>query len=240
MVQPDRRSIKSGVFFTPRKELPRGRHALSRDEALDAQRERLMSAFCEVVAEQGIAGLTVTDLVSRAGVSRTAFYSCFEDLESCSDAAYERFISVLVERLFFVLDPGLAWDEYVENGIRAYLETLQSDPVVARAMQIEMDAAGKAARTRRRSALHQMAEVIGSRYEILMQEDPTFGPVPLEAHLALIYGMRQLACDALDTEDEPDLLRLVEPTKRWILASVQGAPLVGGFETETETNGGLL
>lgn len=234
-----RQAIKSGVFFTPRSELPRGRHALSREEAIEAQRERLMSAFCEVVADQGLAGLTVGELVSHAGVSRTAFYDCFEDLERCSDAAYERFISVLIERLFFALDAELAWEDYVETGIRAYLETLQSDPVVSRAMQIEMDAAGKTARTRRRLALNQMAEVIGSRYTALMNEDPAFGPVPLEAHLALIYGMRQLACDALDTEEEPDLLRLVEPTKRWILAAVRGAPLVDELEPEAEQGRGL-
>jgi AcrR family transcriptional regulator len=227
-----RQEIKAGVFFTPRKELPRGRHALDREAAIEAQRERLMAAFCEVVAERGLPGLTVAELVSHAGVSRTAFYDSFDDLESCADASYERFISVLVERLFLALDPDLAWDAYVETGIRAYLETLQSDQVVARAMQIEMDAAGRSARTRRRMALNQMAEVIGARYEALMKEDPSFTAVPTEAHLALIYGMRQLACDALDTEPEPDLLRLVEPTKRWILASVLGTPLVEELESD--------
>jgi AcrR family transcriptional regulator len=196
-----------------------------------------MAAFCEVVADQGLGGLTVTDLVSHAGVSRTAFYDCFDDLESCSDAAYERFIAVLIERLFFALSPDLAWEEYVEVGVRSYLETLQADQVVARALQIEMDAAGRRARTRRRVALHQMAAVIGSRYEALMKEDPSFEPVSVEAHLALIYGMRQLACDALDTEPEPDLLRLVEPTKRWILASVHGARIVGGLDVESNQGG---
>jgi len=232
LIRLARQAIKRGVFFSPRDELPRGRHALNRDDAFEAQRERLLSAFCEVVADQGLIGLTVTELVAHAGVSRTAFYDCFDDLETCSDSAYERFISVLVERLFYALDADLEWEDYVEAGVRAYLGTLQSDPVVSRAMQIEMDAAGKTARARRRLALNQMADVIGSRYEVLMREDPSFGPVPLEAHLALIYGMRQLACDALDTEEEPDLLKLVEPTKRWILATVRGAPLVDGLEVD--------
>ncbi|MCB0861902.1 MAG: TetR/AcrR family transcriptional regulator [Solirubrobacterales bacterium] len=226
-----RQTIRSGVFFSPRSELPRGRHALKRDQAMAAQRERLMAGFCEAVAERGLAGLTVADVVSRVGVSRSAFYDCFDDLEGCADSSYERFISVLVERLFFALDPELPWDRYVEAGIRAYLGALQSDPVVARAMQIEMDAAGKAARTRRRIALNQMAEVIAARYKVLMQEDPALEPVPVEAHLAMIYGMRQLACDALDTEAEPDLLGLVEPTRKWILAAVYGASEVDRIES---------
>lgn len=69
------------------------------------QRERLMTAFTELVAERGLAAVTVTDVVARAAVSRAAFYACFEDLADCADAAYERFISVLVARITHAMDP---------------------------------------------------------------------------------------------------------------------------------------
>jgi len=192
-----------------------------------------MAAFCEVVADQGLNGLTVKDIVSHVGVSRTAFYDCFDDVEGCADAAYERFIAVLLDRLVVALDPTKHWIVFVESGVRAYLETLQADPVVARALQIEMDAAGKAARVRRREALGLIAAAINARHETLMAEDPSFAPVPVEAHLALIYGVRQLACDALDTEDDPDLMRLVEPTVQWIWATVHGASSISELNLST-------
>ena len=112
-----------------------------------------MAAFTELVADRGLRSVTVTDVVAHAGVSRAAFYSCFDDLTGCANAAYERFISVLLTRLAEAMDPSDHWHEFVESAIRAYLEALQADPVVARAMQIEMDAAGKPARIRRRRAL---------------------------------------------------------------------------------------
>ena len=61
------------------------------------------------------------------------------------------------------------WHALVEAAIRAYLETLQADPVVARAMQVEMDAAGKPARVRRRTALKLMADVLAARHA---EDDP--------------------------------------------------------------------
>lgn len=217
-------TIRNGVFFSPRSaELPRGRHALSRDEAREAQRERLMVAFTELVADQGLASVTVGDVVGRAAVSRAAFYSCFDDLAGCGDAAYERFISVLLERLGSAMDPTDHWQRFIDSAVRAYLEALQSDPVVARAMQIEMDAAGKAARLRRRQALKLVADVIGTRHRQLRDEDPAIGPVPEEAYLGHVYAVRQLACDVLEDDSEPDLLALVEPTVQWIGATVNGA-----------------
>ena len=139
------RSIQHGVFFSPVTELPRGRHALDRETVAAAQRERLMAAFTELVAAHGLTAVTVGDVVARANVSRTAFYGSFEDLAACADATYERFIAVLLTRLTQAMDPTSHWHEFTSSAVRTYLETLQDDRVVARAMQLEMDAAGKGA-----------------------------------------------------------------------------------------------
>ena len=218
--------IQHGVFFSPRTELPRGRHALSREEAASAQKERLMAAFSELVAEHGLGAVTIGDLVGHTAVSRGAFYSCFDDLASCGDAAYDRFISVLLERLGEAMDPTDHWHEFVASAVRAYLETLQSDPVVSRAMQIEMDAAGRPARIRRQNALGAIAHVIKARYLLLQEEDASFGPLPEDAYLGWVYAVRQLACDKLENETDPDLLSLVDPIVDWIGATIKGAMLV--------------
>ena len=215
--------IQPGVFFSPRSDLPRGRHALDRETVREAQCERVMTAFTELVADRGLAAVSVTDVVAQAGISRSAFYACFDDLAGCADAAYERFISVLLTRLAQAMDPTDHWQVFVESAVRAYLETLQHDPVVARAMQIEMDAAGKPARARRRRALKQIADVIAAKHAELRQEDPSIGALPNEAFLGVVYAVRQLACDALEDDSEPDLLALVEPTLQWIAAAVRGA-----------------
>ncbi len=221
------RRIRHGAFFAPVAELPRGRHALDRDALRAAQRERLMAAFAELVAARGLAAVSVADVVAQAGVSRTAFYASFADLSACADAGYERFIAVLVERILTAMDPGVSWPEYMEASIRAYLEALQSDIVVARTFLIEMDAAGKPARRRRYHALTQIAALLAERYARLEAEDPTVGPLPAIAPLAVVHAVRQLACDALDAEDEPDLLAILAPVVEWMTASMPGATALG-------------
>lgn len=216
-------TIRRGIFFSPRSELPRGRHALDRVPVEEAQRERLMSAFTELVADRGLAEVSITDVVGHAAVSRAAFYACFDGLAECGDAAYERFISVLLTRLAQAMNPTDHWHAFIESAIRAYLEALQADRVVARAMQLEMDAAGRPARDRRRRALKQIADVIAAKHAELRREDPSIGPLPDEAYLGHVYAVRQLACDALEDDPDADLLVLVEPTVRWVAAAVRGA-----------------
>lgn len=219
-------SIRPGVFFNPQQELPRGKHALDRDEVDAVQRERLMAAFTEIVADRGLAGTTVTRIVARAAVSKGAFYRCFGNLAECEEAAYERFISVLLEHLARALDPKAEWPEFVGSAVRAYLEALQADPVTSRAMQVELDAAGARARRRRQRALAGIAEIVRSRYAALLEVEDGIGPVPEEAFIGYVYGVRQLACDRLEREAEPDLLALAEPAIRWISVGMRGAGMV--------------
>lgn len=215
-------TIRPGVFFTPRSDLPRGRHALDRDQVSAVQRERLMAAFTELIAAHGLTAVTVADVVGRARVSRAAFYSCFDDLGGCADAAYERFIAVLIDRLTDALAQASGdWEATIEETLRAYLDALVADPVVARAMQLEMDAAGRPARLRRQAALRGLADTLAARHAEAVLEDPTARPLPDEAFLAVVYAVRQLACDALDSEDDPDLPALVDPLVQWIGALIR-------------------
>jgi AcrR family transcriptional regulator len=55
----------------------------------ELQRARILAAAVDVLVELGYGGITVTQLVSRAGVSRKTFYEHFEDREGCFVAALE-------------------------------------------------------------------------------------------------------------------------------------------------------
>jgi hypothetical protein len=51
--------VRPGVFFDVPAALPRGRHQLSRGQVRDAQRQRLMIAFTELLADRGYAGVRI-------------------------------------------------------------------------------------------------------------------------------------------------------------------------------------
>ncbi|MEH3034380.1 MAG: TetR/AcrR family transcriptional regulator [Aeromicrobium erythreum] len=211
--------IRPGVFFTPPAALPRGRHGLARDAVRAAQRERLLIAATELLAASGYAALTTREVCRRGEVSLSVFYECFASKEDCVFAAYDRFIEVLVQRLVAITDDDEAWAEYIWDLVHEYLEVLRADPVVARAFQVEMDALGPEARRRRRDALTALAHLARSTFE---ERSPgRMDDLPIEAYLVVVYGIRQIASDAIDSGDSA--LATVRLERMPWLASFMGA-----------------
>jgi AcrR family transcriptional regulator len=206
--------VADGVFFTLPESLPRGRHRLSREQVHEAQTERLLAATTELLAARGYRGFGIGDIASRAGVSLQAFYKCFESKDACIFAGYDRFITVLLQKMVAVEvtpDDRLG---YTAALLDAYLATLQEDLVVARAYQMEIDALGASARARRRDSLTLFAKFI--REEDARASDDGQPSQPWTAYIGVVYAARQLASDALDTSAKPDLTALGDELRIWI------------------------
>jgi AcrR family transcriptional regulator len=223
--------VTPGVFFAELAVLPRGRHTLTRDKVRAIQRERLMVAITELMAERGYRNVTIQDIVGRAGVSRSAFYDCFPRKEDCAFAAYGRFIEVLLIAIAQRTADSADWESFIVGLLDGYVSTLVRDLVVARAFQIEMDAVGPEARKRRRRALRRFAAFIRSQQERLAADDPTLQTLPDEAYLGAVYAARQVACDALDQRRTADLLALVPRLSGWMAAGLWDAAPVRQFRS---------
>jgi AcrR family transcriptional regulator len=206
--------VTDGVFFTLPESLPRGRHGLSREQVHEAQTERLLAATTELLAARGYRGFGIGDIASRAGVSLQAFYRCFESKDACVFAGYDRFITVLLQKMVAVEVTPQDRPGYTAALLDAYLATLQEDLVVARAYQMEIDALGPSARARRRDSLTLFAKFI--REEDARASDDGQPSQPWSAYIGVVYAARQLASDALDTSAKPDLTALGEDLRIWM------------------------
>lgn len=220
--------VTPGVFFDRPATLPRGRHSMAPEEVAEAQRERLMVAATELLADVGHGGMRTGEVAKHAGVSLQTFYAIFPDKESCIFAAYERFIEVLLRRVGEGLDTSGTWHDFLQAAVESYLGTLAADLVVARAFQVEMDALGAQARARRRQALRRFAAVMTAAQDQLAAIDDLLDPPPFnraeDIHLASIYAARQLASDALETEQRPDFEGLAQDMTACFVAALYGGP----------------
>jgi AcrR family transcriptional regulator len=126
---------------SPRK-LPSGRHGLSRSFVVTDQRERMLAAVADGVAEKGYIALTVEDVVRLAGVSRRTFYDQFKDKREAFFAAYD----ASVEQCMLAAAAGFAssshWPEQVRFGLRGFLRYLSEDPAFTRMGIVEIPLAG--------------------------------------------------------------------------------------------------
>lgn len=213
--------VKSGVFFDVPGRLPRGRHDMSREQVLATQRERLMIAVTELLAERGYLAVGVREIASRAGVSRAAFYECFTDKQECVFAAYDRFVSVLEERFAAAVTPIGDTESLITSMVAAYLGVLQEDLVAARAIQVETDALGREARSRRRQSLRQLAALIRESHRESLGAGAEIAIPDQSWYLAVVQATRQAACDLLDEQPEPDLVELVPEITGWAVRALE-------------------
>jgi AcrR family transcriptional regulator len=145
--------------------LPRGRHKLATEVVRASQRERLIRAMLETVAESGYEATTVPQVVARARVSRNAFYEFFADKTECFIAACDEEAAELLDALLaFAAEPD--WVQMMRLGVDAYLDWWAARPALARAYFIGLPAAGERAIAQRERAyarFRRVFEAVGQR-----------------------------------------------------------------------------
>lgn len=209
----------SGVPVT----LPRGPHRLTEEQVAESQRTRLMSSLTELMTESGYPAVTIGDLVSRAGVSRTSFYQHFEGKQECLFAAYDRFAAAIAIAITPDFDPAEPWRRHVETVLGGYLGALSRDLTATRAFLVEMDAAGRAARERRRAAARAFATLLAERHAEVRAHHPDLGPLPHRAYLGIALAVRDLIRETLEEEQEPNLHELAPDLAIIAVALFEGA-----------------
>jgi AcrR family transcriptional regulator len=142
--------------------LPKGRHGLSRAFIASNQRERLLDAIANVVADKGYAATRVADITEYAGVSRKTFYELFTDKEDCFLAAYDAITALLMDRMARGLADVTAgsWEEQVRALLGEFLRFLAAEPAFARMCIVEVLGSGPKGLARRDAAIEAFFPVV--------------------------------------------------------------------------------
>jgi len=114
--------------------LPGGRHDLSRDYVERSQRERIVDATAAIVAEKGLAGLTIPEIASRAGVSHETFYEMYASKHDAFVGAqkvglHQAFTFTVLAYSAFRVEDG--WARAVAEALRSLIDYLASEPAHA-------------------------------------------------------------------------------------------------------------
>jgi AcrR family transcriptional regulator len=146
----------------PTQHLPKGRHGLSRAFIASNQRERLLDAIANVVAEKGYSATRVADITEYAGVSRKTFYELFDDKEDCFLAAYDAITALLMDRMAHGLATvaTASWEQQVSALLGEFLRFLAAEPAFARMCIVEVLGAGPRGLARRDAAIEAFFPVV--------------------------------------------------------------------------------
>ena len=185
--------------------LPRGRHGLPRRFIVHNQRERMLLAVAEAVAEQGYVTTTVADIIARARLSRRTFYEHFADKEECYLAAYDTVVEQLLAAVGQAYEQAEGWTQKVHDGLETFLAYLAAEAAFARMCIVEVVAAGPEARSRRDAAMRVFVDFL----EPGRAEAPRGIEVPRLASEIIVGGIYEIIYSRLQRDAADELVEML-------------------------------
>jgi AcrR family transcriptional regulator len=164
---------------------------------LPTQRDRLVVAMGELVAELGGTAIGIHHVCQRAGVSRRTFYDLYVDRDACLldtlGVAQDRLLRCVTEAVVAV---GPEWEDRAVAATRALVGTLCADRVLGYLCVVAPLAAGRHALSLRRAALDEIGRQLG--------EPPSVEPATDVVLAAALGGVWELLRRHLTEEASQD------------------------------------
>lgn len=202
--------------------LPSGRHDLPRQFIVKNQRERIVDATAAIVAEKGLAGLTIPEIARRANVSHQTFYEMYPTKEDAFLGAQKVGLhQALAVAVRAYEAQGEDWPLGVAAGIHALLHYLASEPAHAHLTVVDTFAASPLAIEIRDTGLHAFAAYLQPGYHYTSPDHRVPGIAPE----AIAGGIWQVLHNHIEHERVQDIATLAPQ-----LIYVALAPFIGGKE----------
>jgi len=137
--------------------MPPGRHLIPSDFVSQNQRERMLLATAELVAERGYQKTTIELIAKTSRVALVTFYEHFSSKEDCFLAAFDETVAAAREVFAELLDPEQPWQEQISSGLEIFLEMVVKEEPRAKLCIVEAQAAGAASLARYQAMLESVA-----------------------------------------------------------------------------------
>ena len=187
--------------------LPRGRHKMAPGTVRSSQRQRLLRAIVECVADRGFEATTVSMVVATARVSSNAFYEHFSDktdcfLQACDEVAGE----LLSELVTLVSEPD--WIRALAKGMDLYLRWWQARPAFARAYLLSLQHAGERAAEQRERTYERFEAMFTELAQRARVEQPELPPLSPLVPRALVVAITDAIAERVRLTRGQELLEL--------------------------------
>jgi AcrR family transcriptional regulator len=205
--------------------LPRGRHKLRPEQVRADQRDRLLRAMLELVAEHGYKDTSVPQVVTAARVSRSTFYAEFTDKLDCFLAVCDERGQGFVGAVLTAAGdwPQRPWREALADGMDAYLGQWTANPAFTRTYLLELPSAGPRAIAHRAELLRPWDELFRLLAEHMRTQDATLPPLPAYSARLVARGVTDIVTEEV-RQGRLDGLPGLAPALCATVAVALGAP----------------
>jgi AcrR family transcriptional regulator len=185
--------------------LPPGRHLVPRDYVTHNQRQRMLLATAELVAERGYRKTTIELIAKTARVALSTFYEQFASKQECFLAAFDETIDAAAEVFAELPGDERPWADQISAGLEVALEMVVKEPARARLCIVEAQAAGDEALGRYLGMLERLAPKLREG----RVKNPPAARLPDGLELAIAGGLAWLVQQRLIAGREDEIKGLL-------------------------------
>ncbi len=164
--------------------LPSGRSDLPRQFIVKSQRERIVDATAAIVAEKGLAALTIPEIARRANVSHQTFYDIYASKHDAFLGAQKIGMHQALRVAVAAYDTQPDWPRAARAGLHALIDYLASEPAHAHLSLVDTFAACPEAIEIRNSTLQAFAAYFVPGYALAARR---VVPIAAEATAGAIW-----------------------------------------------------
>ncbi len=185
--------------------MPPGRHLIPSDFVSQNQRERMLLATAELVAERGYQKTTIELIAKTSRVALVTFYEHFASKEECFLAAFDESVAAAKEVFAELLGPEQPWQDQISTGLEVFLEMVVKEQARAKLCIVEAQAAGSASLVRYQTMLESVAPKLREGREF----NPRASRLPDGLEVAIAGGIAWLVHQRLVADDVDELKALL-------------------------------
>jgi AcrR family transcriptional regulator len=175
----------------------------------------------EVVGANGYDPASVRMVLDLTGLYRQAFYDEFPDKDSCYLEAFDFGVARLEEIAIAAGASEPSWQGRLRAGLGAILDAFDDDPATARALLVEVHAAGADALAKRAKAMKRVTDFIDSARAASAGAE---SPPPIAAE-GIVAGMHAVVHAKLAAGEESGFRQLLPDFMYFAVLPYFGAEL---------------
>jgi AcrR family transcriptional regulator len=137
-----------------------GAPSAARSTVAHEQRARIVSAAEQLICEGGAGRVTLGNVCSTAGVSRSAFHAVFEDEAQCLMVVFEEASSQACSAMTAAYRAAGCWVDAIRGALADLLAFLDQRPRMARFLIVDSLASDATTRARRENLLAWLARAL--------------------------------------------------------------------------------
>jgi AcrR family transcriptional regulator len=172
--------------------------------AAEFQRARIIAAAIAVASEHDVGGVTVSRVITKAGISRRTFYELFDDCADCLCATYEQILDRAAARARPAYEAEKRWVDRVRAGLCAALEFFDERPEFARLCFLQAPTAGEQMLVCRARLVRSLGEALNEEFVA----ERSSRVLPALISQAVIGGVLEILHTRLLAEQKVELVEL--------------------------------